>query len=212
MASLTYSDYLKAAHALNCEVAAIRAVAYKESGGKGFYLTGGIKKRFEAHLFLRSAKVSAGSFDAAFAINPTAALESTSWGVFQVLGSNYEKAGYRNAAEMVDSYKRNEKNQLDSYVRIIKAWGLADELRERNWNSYAYSYNGSKYPPSYPADLERYYQKYKVNPQQELVFGYTQNNTIGFTVLLFAVAGGGFYAYKKGWFKSIKFPQIPRLL
>lgn len=211
MASLTYNDYLKAAKSLNCEVAAIRAVADVESSGSGFYLTGGIKKRFEAHLFLRETGVSLSTYEAAKAIDATAALKSTSWGKFQVLGSNYADAGYNSPASMVASYEKNEQNQLNSWVKLIKAWSLTDELRNSQWNAFAAKYNGASYKASYPADMERYYQKYKVDPTQSLIFGYSQSNTIGsFVLLLVVIGGGGYYAYQKGYAQKW-FPAIPKI-
>jgi len=217
MASLTYSDYLKAAQSLNCEVAAIRAVADVESSGSGFDLFGTIKKRFESHLFLRETGRNVSTYEAARAIDATAALRSTSWGKFQVLGSNYADAGYKSPAAMVASYEKSEQNQLDSWVKLIKAWDLTDELRNREWNAFAARYNGASYLPSYPANMERYYQKYKTDPTQNLIFGFSQNNTIGaFVLLLVIVGGGGYYTYQKGyaqkWFNSIPKIKLPRIL
>lgn len=215
MAALTYSDYLKAARSLHCEVAAIRAVADIESSGAGFDMFGNIKKRFESHLFLRETGQSANSYDTAYQINARAAIRSTSWGKFQVLGSNFKEAGYSSPEAMVANYRKSEQNQLDSFVRLIKAWGLTDELQNRQWAAFARRYNGPNYEAGgYHTKMADRYQKYALNPQQDLILGYSQNRLLG-SFLLVVVLGGGYYAYQKGylqkWLKSVSKLKLPKL-
>lgn len=216
MAALTYADYLKAARSLNCEVAAIRAVADVESSGSGFDMFSNIKKRFEAHLFLRETGQSASSYDTAYQINARAAIRSTSWGKFQVLGSNFKDAGYSSPEAMVANYKKSEQNQLDSFVRLIKAWGLTDELQNRQWAAFARAYNGPRYAENaYHTKMADRYQKYLADPKQDLILGYSQNSVLG-SVVLVVLIGGGYYAYQKGylqkWLKSISNLKLPKIL
>lgn len=51
--TLTDKNYLRAANLLDCEVAAIRAVAQVESSGSGFLVDGRCKVLFEGHQFFK---------------------------------------------------------------------------------------------------------------------------------------------------------------
>jgi hypothetical protein len=84
----------------------------------------------------------------AMAIDARVALEATSWGIGQVLGSNHDAAGYESAAEMVAACLDDEATQLQQAVNFIKANHLDDELRAHNWAAFARGYNG----PSYAAN------------------------------------------------------------
>lgn len=64
----------------------------------------------------------------AYALDPEAAFEACSWGAFQVLGENAVSLGYASARAMAVELATGEPAHLDSYVRFIKANGLADEL------------------------------------------------------------------------------------
>src|SRR5690349_16354590 len=110
---LTPADYQRAASALGCETAVIRAVDRVESAGSGMLLNGQPEILFEAHIFSRltggkydtshphissrswnrslykGGAAEHGRLDEAVALNRTAALQSASWGRFQILGSNW---------------------------------------------------------------------------------------------------------------------------
>lgn len=69
-----------------------------------------------------------GKLERAYALDPEAAFEACSWGAFQVLGENAASLGYASARDMAMELAKSEAAHLDSYVRFIKANGLADEL------------------------------------------------------------------------------------
>jgi hypothetical protein len=69
-----------------------------------------------------------GKLGLAYALDPEAAFEGCSWGAFQVLGENAVACGYASARAMAVELAKSEAAHLDSYVRFIKANGLADEL------------------------------------------------------------------------------------
>lgn len=79
---------------------------------------------------------------AAQAIDETIALKATSWGLGQVLGSNYLAAGYKSPQEMVLAFCDSEAAQLEGVINFIKANGLANALRTHNWVKLAEGYNG----------------------------------------------------------------------
>ena len=70
------------------------------------------------------------------------ALRSASWGRPQILGRNCELAGYSTAAEMVEAFHRDEKSQLQAFVKFCQNTGLDKHLRNKDWLSFAKGYNG----------------------------------------------------------------------
>ena len=73
------------------------------------------------------------------------ALEATSWGLGQIMGSNHVAAGYESAAEMVAAFLDSEESQLAGAVAFIRANHLDDELRGHQWAAFARGYNGPAY-------------------------------------------------------------------
>jgi hypothetical protein len=82
---------------------------------------------------------------AACAIDETAALKSASWGLGQVLGENYEAAGFLTVRAMVEAMMADEENQLLAAVNFIKANHIDDNLRAHDWAGFAKGYNGAGY-------------------------------------------------------------------
>ena len=159
-------DFERAARAIGCTVAAVRAVAQVESRG-GYLSDGRPKILFERHKFHRftngahSAAHSdiswpgAGGYlggsaeydrlEAAIALDRPAALKSASWGAFQIMGFNHQMVGYDDVESFVAAMVASEANQLDAFVAFIEAAGLADELIRLDWSGFARGYNGPDY-------------------------------------------------------------------
>ena len=80
-----------------------------------------------------------------------AALESASWGMFQVMGFNWESMGYTSVHAFVDSIVASEAGHLDSVVRYIEANRLQRALRAcragspKSCRAFAKGYNGPGY-------------------------------------------------------------------
>lgn len=166
---LCKADYEKAAHFLGCNVAAIKAVVQVEAAGGGFFSDGRPKILFEAHWFdhytkgayrdghpnLSSARwnrslykggiAEYGRMDAAKKLNNWAALMSASWGLGQVMGFNHKACGYSSVESFVQDMYVSEGKQLLAMCGFIKSKNLDDALRVRNWNKFAYGYNGESY-------------------------------------------------------------------
>lgn len=160
-------DYEKAARDLGCDVAAVRAVAQVESAGGGFLADGRPKILFERHIFhARTAGRHGPShpdvscpqrggylggvreydrLHEALALDRKAALESASWGKFQVMGFNFASAGHSNVEAFIKAMVSGEPAQLAGFVAFIKAKRLDDELVRRDWAGFARGYNGSDY-------------------------------------------------------------------
>ncbi len=85
----------------------------------------------------------------AIAIDPPttreAALRSASWGAFQILGRNYKAAGYETVDDFVFAMCRSGGKQLDAFVTFLKTNGIAGDLRDKDWASFARKYNGPGY-------------------------------------------------------------------
>ncbi|MGE0597040.1 MAG: N-acetylmuramidase family protein [Hyphomonadaceae bacterium] len=166
---LTRGDFERVAAEIGCEWEAIAAVAQVESGPLGgFGADGRPIILYERHLFSRktsrrydashpqiSSRTSGGypgsqsgrwaQLAEAYSLDPEAALQSASYGLFQVLGQNYTDLGMPNAHAYVSKLARSERDQLDAFVGFIRANNLSDELRDRRWADFARRYNGPEY-------------------------------------------------------------------
>lgn len=166
--ALTEQDWTESAKALGVDVAAIKAVDEIESLGSGFYANDEPKLLFERHKFSRH---TSGKFDKshpdisnpkpggygpsstqhkrmqrAAALNREAALMSASWGRFQILGENYEQAGFADLQSFVNAMYKSERAQLKAFVAFILADPrLARALRAHDWETFARIYNGPAY-------------------------------------------------------------------
>jgi hypothetical protein len=165
-APLGAADFDRAARAIGCDPAAIRAVCDVESRG-GFLPDARPKILFERHVFSR---LTARRFDAAHPAiaNPApggyrggpaeydrlagairldrpAALQSASWGAFQLMGAGHKAAGFPDVEAFVRAMVSGEGAQLDAFARFVKSVRLADALVRRDWPAFARGYNGPAY-------------------------------------------------------------------
>lgn len=167
MNTLTTAQITDLAQKNKYEYAALKAVINVESSGHGFSLvTGRIVIQFEPSWFKRKYSewkaATAGhiwhnngvsdqltewkAFNDAFGISPDAAMQSTSIGMMQVMGFHYKLLGFKTVGEMWDYGKVSEANQVDLGIRFIKANVKLDKaLREKDWPTFAYYYNGEGY-------------------------------------------------------------------
>jgi hypothetical protein len=76
---------------------------------------------------------------------PDPALQSCSWGMFQIMGFNHELAGYGTVREFVNAMSMGEDAHLRAFVRFIEATKLAGPLRDQKWQDFAKRYNGAGY-------------------------------------------------------------------
>src|SRR5690606_18162773 len=78
----------------------------------------------------------------AISLNPKGALESTSWGLGQVMGAHWEWLGYRSVHELVAEARESIAGQVRLMLRFIEKADLAAALRAQDWRSFARRYNG----------------------------------------------------------------------
>lgn len=182
--TLNENDYKEAATLLNCDVAAIKAVAEVESRGAGFLPDGRPKILFERHKF---RKFTNGKYDAthpgisqrkaggygaggkhqwdrfneAAALDRNAAIQACSWGKFQVMGFNFEVCGFANLADFYAAMQKSEGEHLKAFCNFIAANNLAGALRNHKWATLAAGYNGADYKINqYDTKLAAAFKKY----------------------------------------------------
>lgn len=185
--NLGEADFARAAAALNCEVACVKAVTEVEAGKSGFFASGRPKILFEAHYF---GKLTGHRYDGshpnisspkwnralykggekeydrlleAIALDRDAALRSASWGRFQIMGDNCKACGFASVSDYVDAMFESEGRQLDAFIGFVKASekNLAAPLREKRWATFASHYNGPGYAENHYDDkLQDAYDKY----------------------------------------------------
>src|SRR5207245_8866810 len=83
--------------------------------------------------------------NAAMQLDQAAALKSTSWGLGQIMGENFEVAGFSTAEAMASAMTASEDNQLKAMVSFMNAMRLVDLLKSHNWAEFARRYNGPNY-------------------------------------------------------------------
>lgn len=171
---LGQSDIARAAKRLGVSEAAVMAVNEVESRGSGFLDDGQPVILFERHWMYRLLKTAGTNPDPwqrklpgivnaspggyrggaaehqrlkkAKGIEPGAAVQSASWGLFQIMGFHYALLEYPTPADMEQAARRSEGDQLDMFVAFIEADpAMHRALRDGDWAGFAESYNGPEY-------------------------------------------------------------------
>ncbi|WP_051949253.1 N-acetylmuramidase family protein [Methylosinus sp. PW1] len=96
----------------------------------------------------------------AIAIHEECAYRAISIGMGQVLGENFEAAGAASAVEMFAAAKESEAAQLGHMLGYIKHAQLDDDIRARNWETFARGYNGSGQVVMYADKLGAQFKKW----------------------------------------------------
>lgn len=168
---LTDEDFARAAEALGVPVAAIKSVSEVESRGSGFHSDGRPVILFERHIMrrlLRQAGVDTASLEMqqpllvnskpggyeggaaehdrlgmAARINREIALQSCSWGAYQIMGFHWKMLGFESVQAFVNAMYRSAGDQLDVFVRFVKTNpAMLRALVARDWRAFARLYNG----------------------------------------------------------------------
>jgi hypothetical protein len=186
-------DGLKdASTTLEVELPALWAVMTVETKGCGFLPDRRPLVLFERHWF---RKLTGGRFDAiapdlssptaggygrdgthqhdrlerAIQLDRLAALESTSWGLGQVMGFNARAVGFTDVEAMVSAMCESEDAQFKGMVEFTKRHGLAKYLQHEDWVSFAKSYNGPDFQKNkYDSKLARANARFRVGPLPNL--------------------------------------------
>lgn len=96
-------------------------------------------------------------------INKAAALQSASWGRYQIMGFNWKECGCANLQEFINKVCKDEDSHLDLFVHYILSVGLEDELIHKDFDGFARGYNGPQWQKNdYGNKLRANYQKAKL--------------------------------------------------
>lgn len=185
--ALTKEQITEAAKTVGLDFATVAAVAEVESSGGGFDgKTGFPKILFEGHIF---SKKTSGRFDKthpmisypkwtkqfyaknqageqarlnqAIQLDRNMALESTSFGMFQIMGFNYGMCGCSSVQEFVNLNCKSEQKQLELFLKFILKQDLVKYLQAKAWDKFAKAYNGPAYEKNqYHLKLANAYLKY----------------------------------------------------
>lgn len=103
---------------------------------------------------------------AARRIHPDAAIESCSWGLFQIMGWHWQALGYASPQRWAELMSTTEGYQLRAFVAFVQANpALHTALRELRWATFARLYNGPDYRANlYDVRLARAYARYALEP------------------------------------------------
>jgi hypothetical protein len=97
----------------------------------------------------------------AAALNRDAALQSTSWGLGQIMGMNFGLAGFGGVEDMVSAMCDSEDSQLLAFARFLKSSGLDTALQIHDWTTFARGYNGPNFAQNhYDTNLRGEFQKF----------------------------------------------------
>lgn len=189
---LKEADLQAAADRLGVELACVKAVNAVESRGSGFLDDGRPVILLERHVAYRQAKAvdmpvdtmalrypnlispkrggySGGAaewsrFDNLRSITTQSiAVESCSWGLFQIMGHHWNDLGYASAEDFQQCMTSSEGAQLEAFIRFIEANPtLLKALKAKKWAEFARMYNGPAYKENcYDAKLDAEYTKAK---------------------------------------------------
>lgn len=174
---LSEDDIRAAAVKLRVPVAVVKAVNAVESRGSGF-VGGKPAILFELHIMWKQLQKHGVSpepyaeqhpdivgarwnkrhyiggvaehtrLERARAIHNDAALESASWGAFQVMGYHWKALGYESVDDFVRRMHQSEGEHLDAFVRYVIKFKCAEALRHdreltlKDFAAFARCYNG----------------------------------------------------------------------
>ncbi len=191
-AGISEDDYKEAAEELGINVALVKAVSEVEAAGRGFEKNRRPRILFEGHIFWSRLKKCSmnpedfvrdhtgivypkwdkskyfggekewGRLEEAWKIKSSAALESASFGLFQIMGFNYAACGCKNVFEFASKMFFSEGEQMKLFCNFCKSLGLEKYLKEKDWAGFARRYNGPEYAKNeYDTKLAAAYKKHK---------------------------------------------------
>lgn len=187
---LRQSDLDAAAARLGVPVAAVMAVNEVESRGTGFLPDGRPVILFERHIMHRllgetehdadalavrypgvvnpkrggymGGAAEHGRLGTAMGIEADCALQSASYGQFQIMGFHWQTCGHTSPAAFAAAMRESEARQLEAFIAFIEAdAALHKALKARKWADFARIYNGPAFKENaYDAKLAAAYARH----------------------------------------------------
>ena len=88
----------------------------------------------------------------------SAALESASWGKFQIMGENWSRIGWSSVQAFHRAMCASERDHLDAFIGFcFSKPGLVNAIRNKNWELIAKLYNGAAQVAYYAPRLRNAY-------------------------------------------------------
>lgn len=189
---LTQGGLDHAASGLGVNLPALWSVMTVETRGCGFLPDRRPQILFERHVFHKETKgkfdktapdlsnavaggygsggaSQYGRLERAVALDRQAALNSTSWGLGQIMGFNATSAGFADVETMVAAMAQTEDAQLLGLVNFVAKKGLAKYLKNEDWAGFAAGYNGAGYKNrGYDEKLKLAFTRFSVGPLPNL--------------------------------------------
>lgn len=101
-------------------------------------------------------------FERAAAISPEAAVESASWGLFQIMGFHWKSCGCASPSDFRRRMESSEREQMALALKFLEKTGIVRWLKTKDWCTFALRYNGSGYKANrYDERLAAAYRKFK---------------------------------------------------
>lgn len=172
--------------------AVVLAVADVESGGRHDLPDGNPQILFEAHWFskltghryddqypgissrewnrslYKGGVAEWGRLNAAMSLDRNAALQSASWGLFQIMGFNYKACGFPTVEAFVDFIKGPDDADMEAFCNFVKANPpILKAMREKDWKAFALHYNGPGAVDAYSAKIADAYALHVGRPDRE---------------------------------------------
>lgn len=182
--SFTYAKAAEIANKLGCEAAVVLAVAEIESGGRHDLPDGRPQILFEAQWFskltghrydashpgissptwnralYKGGVAEWGRLEAALALDANAALQSASWGLFQIMGFNFKACGFATVEDFVAFIKGPDDADMEAFINFVRANpAILQAMRDKDWKAFAQNYNGPGAVASYSAKIADAYMR-----------------------------------------------------
>ena len=198
---LTIRHMQEGADLLGLPLATMATVAQVESIGEGFTTDMRPVVLFERHVFYKQLTKHQGKATAdqmaahypnlvnpkrggyaggaaewerlqlAISLHRDAAIESASWGMFQIMGYHWQPLGFASASDWLAAMQRSEVDHLTALCRFIQQdAAMHKALQGRKWADFARRYNGPAYKENdYDTKLAKAYDHFaKVYPVKEV--------------------------------------------
>lgn len=240
---LKQAGFTHALQEVGGDAAALWSILQVETSGFGFFDDRRPKILFERHVFHDR---TGGRFDAkapdlsnktpggyssganeysrlkrAMLLDRTAALESVSWGLGQVMGFNAVTIGYPSAEVMISKFAASESEQILGCAKFISATpALKRAFQAHQWEKVAFFYNGKKYAErGYDKKLEAAHIKLTAPnaklPSVELremqaYLTYLGYNPRGIDGIAGTHTETALQAFRDAWPKPPKAPELPK--
>lgn len=92
--------------------------------------------------------------------------QSTSWGMFQIMGSNFASSGAADVRAFVTSMFVSEGTQLSAFAGFVRQNHLDRALIDHDWAAFARGYNGASYDVNhYDQRLEAAFRRFGGQPR-----------------------------------------------